>query len=314
MTFKIVLLPPGDDPALAEKIRSAIPGVDATVFHDPKDATAAIRDADAAYGTVPPELLAEAGSLRWIAAARAGLGGAWFYEALVESDVVVTNVRGIYNDHLAAHALGFLLAFARRFDAYLPQQTWRPGPPMLDLASMTALIVGVGGAGAETARLCAALGLCVLGADPRTETPPPGVADLFAPQDLPDRIGEADFVILIAPETPETRGLFDANLFARMKAGAYFINVGRGVCVETDALIAALKTGHIAGAGLDVADEEPLPDGSPLWRMPNALITPHIAVRGAPYAAKAEAILLENCRRFAAGEPLLNVVDKRNWF
>src|ERR1700756_6041693 len=147
MSFKILLLPPDVDPSWPEKIQRAVPGVVVKAFVDPKDAADDIADADAAYGTVPPELLARATKLRWICAARAGLGGAWFYDALVKSDVVVTNLRGSYNEHLAAHAVAFLLAFARRFEHYLPQQRWRRGPQMIDLPTQTALIVGVGGAG-----------------------------------------------------------------------------------------------------------------------------------------------------------------------
>ena len=152
MSFKILLLAPDADPSWPEKIRRAVPGVVVNTFSDPQDALDDIADADAAYGTVPPELLARARKLRWICAARAGLGGAWFYDALVNSDVVVTNMRGSYNEHLAAHAVAFLLAFARRFDHYLPQKRWQRGPQMIDLPEQTVLIVGVGGAGGEASQ------------------------------------------------------------------------------------------------------------------------------------------------------------------
>ena len=138
---------------------------------------------------------------------------------------------------------------------------------------------------------------------------------LAAPTQLDERLGEADFVILTTPETPETIGLFNAARFARMRAGAYFINIGRGACVVTDDLVAALRTGQIAGAGLDVVSPEPLPAEHPLWTLPGVLLTPHVAIYGAPHQQeRREALLLENCRRFARGEPLLNVVDKRQWF
>jgi phosphoglycerate dehydrogenase-like enzyme len=116
MSFKILLLPPDVDASWPEKIRQAVPGVVVKAFADPHDALTDIADADAAYGTVPPELFARAKRLRWICAARAGLGGDWFYDALVKSAVVVTNMRGSYNEHLSTHAVAFLLAFARRFD------------------------------------------------------------------------------------------------------------------------------------------------------------------------------------------------------
>ena len=314
MSFKIVLLPPDVDASWPAKIQQAIPGAVAKAFEEAQDALTDMADADAAYGTVPPALFARAKRLRWICAARAGLGGAWFYDALVQSDVVVTNMRGSYNEHLATHAVTFLLAFARRFDFYLPQTRWQRGPTMLHLPDMTVLIVGVGGSGSAASAQCAAFGMRVLGCDPRTPAPAPGMAELFPPATLPDRIGEADFVLVTVPESPDTVGLFNAALFARMKPGAYFINISRGGVVVTADLLAALRSGQLAGAGLDVVAPEPLPPESPLWAMPNVLITPHVAIHGAPYRQQWEELLLENCRRFAAGAPLLNVVDKNKWY
>jgi phosphoglycerate dehydrogenase-like enzyme len=263
-------------------------------------------------------MLARATRLRWICAPLAGLGGSWFYEELVKSDVVVTNMRAIYNEHLSAHAMAFVLALARRFDHYLGRQSqglWLHDAEMIDLPSTTALVVGVGGAGAEIARLCAAFGMRVLGVDPRVTARPAGMAQLATPDRLDALLPQADFVILTTPETPQTRGMFDAARFARMKRGSYFVTISRGVCVVTDALVDALRSGHLAGAGLDVADPEPLPPGHPLWTMPNVLLTPHVAIYGSPHDhERREALLIENCRRFDRGEPLLNVVDKASWF
>ena len=314
MSFTILLLSPDADPSWPEKIRQTVPGAIAKVFADPKDALAEIETADAAYGTVPPELFARAKKLRWICASRAGLGGAYFYDALVNSDVVVTGMHGSYNEHLSTHAVAFLLAFARRFEHYLPQKRWERGPGMIHLPGQTVLIVGVGGAGSEASKLCTAFGMRVLGIDPRVREPPAGMAEFSTPDKLEERLGEADFVILTTPETPDTLGMFNAKLFSRMKRGAYFINIARGRCVVTQDLIAALQSGQLAGAGLDVVDPEPLPSESPLWGMSNVLITPHVAILGTPYRQKWEAILLENCRRFAADQPLLNVVDKEQWY
>jgi phosphoglycerate dehydrogenase-like enzyme len=314
MSFTILLLGPEVDPSWPQKIMQAVPGVVAKAFPNSNDAATDLETAEAVFGTVPPELFARTKNLRWICAARAGLGGAWFYEALVKSEVVVTNMRGSYNEHLAAHAVAFLLAFARRFDHYLPQKRWRRGPQMIDLLAQTVLIVGVGGAGGEATKLCAAFGMRVIGIDPRVTEAPPGMTMLAGPGQLKDWLGEADFVILTTPETPETVGMFNTELFAQMKQGSYFINIARGRCVVTENLVEALRSEHLAGAGLDVVDPEPLPAEHPLWAMPNVLITPHVAIYGTPYRDKWEAILLENCRRFAVGEPLLNVVDKQKWF
>jgi phosphoglycerate dehydrogenase-like enzyme len=314
MSFTMLLLSPDADPSWSEKIRQAVPGAVVKIYADPRDALADIENADAAFGTVPPELFARAKRLRWICASRAGLGEAYFYDALVKSDVVVTGMHGSYNEHLSTHAVAFLLAFARRFDHYLPQKRWQRGPGMIHLPGKTLLIVGVGGSGSEASKQCATFGMRVLGVDPRVKDAPAGMAELDTPDRLEERLGEADFVIVTTPETPATLGMFNTRLFSRMKRGAYFINIARGRCVVTQDLIAALQSGELAGAGLDVVDPEPLPDDSPLWGMSNVLITPHVAILGTPYRQKWEALLLENCRRFAAGEPLRNVVDKRNWF
>src|SRR6201981_3877535 len=237
MAFKIVLLAADADPSWPEKIRQAVPGVVVRAFSNPTEAHDEIVDTDAAYGTVPPVLFTRAKKLRWICAARAGLGGAWFYDALVKSDVVVANMRGSYKEHLAGHAVAFLLAFARRFDHYLPQKRWQRGPEMIDLPEKTVLIVGVGGAGGEASKLCAALGMHVLGIDPRVTERPAGMADIATPDRMDEHLGEADFVILTTPETPDTVGMFNTRLFARMKRSAYFINIARGRCVVTADLV-----------------------------------------------------------------------------
>jgi len=324
--FKMLLLPPYAnkqaperyvDESWPEKIRRIAPGSTVELFESHDAVGDAIADADAVYGAVPPALFARARKLRWIAAPGAGLGPDWYHPALVESDVVVTNIRGIYNEHLSAHIIGMLLYFARRFDHYGALQRrgeWRQDRNMIELMGATALIFGVGGSGAETAGLCAALGMRVTGVDPRVAAPPEGMIEIAPPERLDSVLGDADFVIVTAPETPATRGLFDAARFARMKPGAFFINVGRGGIVVTDDLVAALRSGQVGGAGLDVVIPEPLPPDHPLWTMPNVLLTPHVAVFGAPNQTRREEVVLENCRRFAAGEPLLNLVDKRNWF
>jgi phosphoglycerate dehydrogenase-like enzyme len=318
MSFSLVLLPPYAEPDWPTVLAEAVPGIRVSAFDRPEEAVGTIADADAAYGTVPPALFERAARLRWIAAPLAGLGPEWFHPALVDSDVVVTNMAGIYNEHLAAHAIGFLLAFARRLDVYLPRQAarrWQRGADMVDLGRATVVVVGVGGSGAEAGRLAKELGLRVVGVDPRTPVTPDGFDELVRPAELDRCLGEADFVIVTTPETPATIGLFDAGRFAAMKPGARFINVGRGRVVVTDDLVEAVQSGHLAGAGLDVVDPEPLPEDHPLWTMPGVLLTPHVAIAGAPgWYERRTAILVENCRRFAAGRELINVVDKHNWF
>ncbi len=175
------------------------------------------------------------------------------------------------------------------------------------------LINGVGGIGAETARLCAALGARVAGIDPRPEHGCP--ADIHPPAALDDLLPDADFVVTTVPHTPETEFMWNADRFRRMKPSAYFINIGRGMTAKLDDLTAALAAGEIAGAALDVFEVEPLPAEHPLWTLDNVLLTPHVAVADAEdIPERRYALLADNARRFLAGGPLRNVVDKRRWY
>ena len=234
--------------------------------------------------------------------------------------MVVTNFREIYNDHIGTHIMAFVLAFARGLHQYLPRQLnreWRPAPldtSVIHLPEATALVVGAGGIGAEAARLAAAFGMRVLAVDARRRDTPPGVAALYGADALDSLLPGADFVILTIPHTPETEGLMNAQRFGRMKPSAFFINIGRGMTTRLDDLVAALEAGEIAGAGLDVFEQEPLPADHPLWTMPGVLITPHTAGHGPYLDDRRYEILRDNCQRFLAGQPLRNVVDKTSWF
>jgi phosphoglycerate dehydrogenase-like enzyme len=217
--------------------------------------------------------------------------------------------------------MAFVLAFARGLHRYLPQQLRREWirdsseeGGVIHLPGSTALIVGVGGIGAETARLMDAFGMHVTGVDPRRREAPPGVRKLDAPDALDALLPLADFVVLTVPHTPATEGFMHRARFQRMKHTGFFINIGRGLTTRLDDLVAALRAGEIAGAGLDVFEQEPLPADHPLWTMPGVLITPHTAGRGPHLDDRRCEVLLDNCRRFLAGEPLRNVVDKANWF
>jgi phosphoglycerate dehydrogenase-like enzyme len=214
----------------------------------------------------------------------------------------------------------FLLALARGLPYYVDAQRrrrWQPDArprPALELSGATALIVGVGGIGQETARLCAAFGMHVIGVDPRWEHEVPS-AERHRPEELDALLPRADVVIATTPHTPETEGMWNAHRFAQMKPSAYFINIGRGRTTRLADLTAALQQGELAGCGLDVFEVEPLPAEHPLWTLPNVLLTPHIAVKDAENLPERRyQVLLDNARRFAAGEPLRNVVDKAAWY
>jgi phosphoglycerate dehydrogenase-like enzyme len=304
----------------ASRLAGALPDLDVIVAEDEHQATKAAADAEAAFGTMPPAILRHAGRLRWLQAPQAAPPAGYYTSELIAHPAVVTNFREIYNDHIGAHVMAFVLAFARGLHVYLPQQLrreWRPAPldeGVIHLPGATALIVGLGGIGAETARLAAAFGLTVIGVDPRRRDTPPGVAELHGADALDAQLGRADFVILTVPHTPATEGFMNRARFQRMKRGAFFINIGRGMTTRLDDLVAALRAGEVAGAALDVFEEEPLPAGHPLWTMPGVLITPHTAGYGPHLDARRFEILHDNCRRFLAGAPLRNVVDKASWF
>jgi phosphoglycerate dehydrogenase-like enzyme len=319
---KLVVMPPLDDlkRQFARRLPADLPQLRVVAPETEDEARRELPDADAAFGWIPPDLLPVAGQLRWLQNPDAGPRPGYFYPALIEHPVVVCNPRGIYNDHISQHVMMFLLALARGLPYYVAaqqQRRWdkdaRPGPA-LDLANATAVIVGVGGVGQETARLCVAFGMRVVGVDPRWEHEAPSV-ERHGPDELDAVLPRADVVIATTPHTPETEGMWDARRFRLMKPTAFFINIGRGRTMRLDELTAALERGEIAGCGLDVFEVEPLPADHRLWALPNVLLTPHIAVKDAENLPERRyQVLLENARRFAAGESLRNVVDKAAWY
>jgi len=318
----LLMLPPQTSTTRlwGKRLATAVPELSVVVAEDTAESERMIDEVEAAYGTLPRALLASAARLRWLQAPQAAPPAGWYYPELIAHPAIVTNFREIYNDHIGAHIMAFVLAFARGLHHYLPRQLrreWRPEPHdtgVVHLPEATALIVGLGGIGAEAARLAAAFGMRVIGVDARRREVPPGVAEIHGQEALDALLPRADFVILTVPHTPETEGFMHRARFQRMKRGAFFINIGRGMTTRLDDLAAAIQAGEIAGAGLDVFEQEPLPAGHPLWTMPGVLITPHTAGFGPYLDDRRYEILLDNSRRFLAGQPLRNVVDKSRWF
>ena len=238
----------------------------------------------------------------------------YFFPALIEHPAAVTNMRGIFRDMIPDQVLTYMLCFARDMHR-LSGSSWSGAGPakelkVVHLPGATLGIIGLGGIGYGVAQRAAPHGLRIIAVDPRRTERPPEVAELWGVDRLDDLLAPSDFVAVCAPETPETRGLFDDARFARMKPGAYFINIGRGRVVKLDAVTRALQEQKIAGAALDVFEQEPLPAEHPLWGMENVILTPHIAGISAHDEDRRLDVLAENLRRFVAGEPLLNVVDK----
>jgi phosphoglycerate dehydrogenase-like enzyme len=262
-------------------------------------------------------VLAHATRLRWIQSPAAGLG-MLLSDRLRSSDILLTNSRGINAQPVAEQALALSLALARRLHTAITRQassTWaqneltEPAPRVL--RGLTLGVVGLGAIGTEVARLAGALGMRVIAMRRRVDLPAPAwVDEVVAPHALRRLLGESDVVVLAAPETHETARLIGAPELESMKPGALLVNVGRGALVDEAALVDALRSGRIGGAGLDVFDEEPLPAASPLWSLPNVIVTPHVAGIRGDYWTVAVDMFVENLRRFEAGEPLLNLVDK----
>jgi phosphoglycerate dehydrogenase-like enzyme len=252
--------------------------------------------------------------IRWIQTASDGVDGLLF-PALAESDVVVTNARGVFDDAIAEWTIGAMLTFATRIldqrDAQATRR-WRAGRTER-LAGRRLLVVGPGPIGRAVARRASSLGmeLSAVGRSARED-------DLFrrvrGGDDLHNALAEADYVVNTMPITDETRHTFDAAAVAAMRRDARFLNVGRGATVEEPALVEALQTGRIAGAALDVFEEEPLPETSPLWEMANVLVSPHMCGDFTGWEAVVTELFVGNLERFVRGEELRNRVDTRLGF
>jgi phosphoglycerate dehydrogenase-like enzyme len=322
-SFKFILLPPQSETTRdwAKRLAEIVPEARVIVAEDADTAAREIVDAEAAFGWLGSDLLSKATKLRWLQAPQAAPPAGYYYPELIQHSVVVTNFREIFNDHIGAHILAFVLAFARGLHIFIPQQfrrEWKKSPSesgdVVHLPEATALVVGVGGIGSEAARLLSAFGVTVLGIDARRTTAPDGVAKLHRPEALDELLPRADFVILTVPHTPATEGFFDRGRFQHMKPTAFFINIGRGMTTKLDDLVTALEAGEIAGAALDVYEQEPLPSDHRLWTLPNVLLTPHMAGHGPYLNDRRFQIIVENCRAFADGRALRNVVDKSSRF
>jgi phosphoglycerate dehydrogenase-like enzyme len=271
---------------------------------------------------VGPEHLAAARHLEWIHSPAAGLGGMLF-PAMIESRVIMSNSRGISADTIAEHVLAVTLVMFRKLPLAFRSQAERvwaqdamlADPPLRTIAGSHVLVVGLGAIGTATARRMAGLGARVTGIRRRASGPRPGFVDLVAtPDALLDLLPLADVVVLAAPQTRETRGLIGARELAVMRRDALLVNVSRGKLVDEAALAAALTAPPavrtLGGAALDVFEHEPLSPDSPLWALPNVLITPHMAGFRRDHWDAVTTLFAENLRRFESGQTLLNVVDK----
>ncbi|HLO39783.1 MAG TPA: D-2-hydroxyacid dehydrogenase [Phycisphaerales bacterium] len=281
---------------------------------------AALEHAAAADGIdarlLSADMLAKAQKVSWIHSPSAGVERLLTIPGLRDrKEITITNAKGVHGPAIADHAIASLLALTRQLPHYLDAQhkgEWMRGQtphPAQALAGKTMLIVGLGGIGTEIARRAHAFDVEII-ATRRSDVPAPDfVSHVGKPDELVSLLPRADIIAVCTPLTPETENLFDAAMFKHVKRGAYIINIARGKIINTDAMVAALKDGTLAGAALDVTEPEPLPKGHPLWSMSNVIITPHIAADGDITDQRWWALFRENIRRFGQGEQLLNCVD-----
>ncbi len=305
----------GSFPQLITQLQAIAPGVEFVTATSSAAAAGKASDVDAVIGACTPEVLAAGRAIRWIQTYSAGVENCIAIPAVREREIVVTNMQRISGPVMAEHVLAMVLAFTRGLDVFIPAQSkrvWRRDAAegrMTSVRGKTMLVVGLGGIGSEVARLAHAAGMRVIATRASGRTGPDYVSYVGLPDELLKLASEADVVVNTAPLTAQTTGVFDAEFFAKMKRSAYFINVGRGKSVVTSALVDALTSGAIAGAGLDVTDPEPLPAEHPLWRVPNLIVTPHVANDSdLGFGAQAE-VIKENTRRYVTGERMLSVVD-----
>ena len=305
-------------PRMAERVRERWPEM--RVVHLPTydGQQAELPDTNIFVGfSLRPEQFKLAHKLRWIHSTAAAVGQL-MYPELRRSGIEVTNASGVHRVPMAEHILGTLIAFARRFPdcvryqqqaRWAQQELWDAPVPLRELRGQVVLFIGFGAIGREVAKLVQPLGIHVW-AVTRSGRGDADLAEKFFPSSkLHEALPQADFVILAAPETAETRAMIGAREFALMKPSAYFVNVARGALVDEPALIAALKQNKIAGAALDVASQEPLPPENPLWKLDNAFITPHVSAVSEHLWERQTDLLMENLERWFSGRELLNRVD-----
>ncbi len=301
------------------RLRARFPDVTFVSVEDDDTLPAALADADVYAGFhFPPEAFALAPKLRWVHSASAGVE-ANLFPALVASDVVLTNAAGLHAVNIPEHSLALMLALGRNLHVAQRLQQAREWNRFAviaatggirELAGSALAVIGAGAIGLGVARLGAALDMRVRVLRRRPEHPVPGAEAVVGPDGLHALLAWADFVVLAAPLTAETHDMIDAAAIAAMRSSTIFVNVGRGELVVDDALVAALRSGAVAAAGIDVFRDEPLPPESPYWDLENVLVTPHVSGYRPDFFARVIAMFEDNLDRWLRGAPLVNVVDK----
>ncbi len=297
---------------LIQRIREVSDKIEVVEASSRKEALRAIEDADIVFGWIDRELFLAAKNLKWIQVLTAGVNRLLFPE-LVESQVLLTNASGIHRIPISEIVMAMALALAKKLHKYIQfknEGLWKRVQTE-ELAGKTMGILGLGSIGMETAWKAKCFDMRVLALKKRPIRRPTYIDEVLGPEDLDYLLRESDFLVITVPLTDETYHMIGERELRMMKPTAYLINVARGAIIDTRALIKALKEGWIAGAALDVFEEEPLPKDSELWKLDNVIITPHIAGMSIHYDERAVEIFCKNLKRFLENKPLINLVDKK---
>ena len=299
------------------QIQSSVEDIDLIIPESSDDALEIMPEIDIIFGGMSRDMFKRAERLKWVQTWGAGVDG-MMYAEFVHSEVILTSAKGTVGVHLSEHAMALLLGLTRGIARAIRTEDWNERMPIRhaswELIDKTMGIVGLGGTGCDVAVRARAFGMKIIAVDPEDVEVPDSVEACWKMDRFYDLLSASDVVVVCCPLTEETRGIFDRLAFEKMQNHALLVNVTRGKIMDEASLVEALETGQIAGAGLDVTPQEPLPDDHPLWNMPNVIITPHTAGGSPNRQDRIVNLFCENLRRFLNGEDMLSVIDKNKGY
>jgi phosphoglycerate dehydrogenase-like enzyme len=301
--------------SLAERIKAIAPNHELLISHDEKEIERCIADVEIIFGEAGRKFIPKARNLRWYQ--QNGAGADWIMkETRFElGSFTLTSASGVHGVPITEHIMALLLAFSRGLKPVILGQhdrIWEENRKLkrFELDGKRCLLVGIGAIGTQFAKVASAFGMEVVAVRRASGGErPEGVVKLVTVAEMDAELPQSDILVITAPLTNETYHMFDRRRLSLLRKGAYVVNIGRGAIIKEDDLIDLLRSGHIAGAGLDVFETEPLPKESPLWDMENVIVTPHYAGMTPRYHERLVEIFLDNLERYVAGRPMRNVVD-----
>jgi phosphoglycerate dehydrogenase-like enzyme len=293
-------------------ILATVPGISLTVVSSKNVTEAMFESAEIIFGWPSEEQLRIAPNLKWLHLPSAGADGFTSYDLYCNKEIQITNSSGVFGLPIAEHVFAMILSFNHNLQEYAynkAEKKWHRNPTTKDFYASTIGIIGLGDIGTEVAKRAKAWGARVL-AVKRTLTQTPEYVDRIYPlEEIDEVLMQSDYVVLALPNTPKTNGIISEQKLSIMKPGAFLVNIGRGTLIDQEALIKALRENRIGGAGLDVTEPEPLPQDSPLWELPNVIITPHASGGSPSNGEKKFHIFYQNLLRYMDKLPLDNIVD-----